>query len=546
MNEQYNLRNSLIIWRGKFKHATRDFIKHFFHGELDGNWNMLLVLLLTTSYPLFFYNTYDFYTAYVGIAYFFIDYAAVFLISLLPNKKLQKICFGIVFFILGIYSIMMLACLITTHGPLSADIVAAVMATNASETKEFLSLYFNTKMLMALLGLVAILAVVIVTLRKFKTIHKAICRGGVIVFLACGCLFAHNNAIVQETVFGFIQSCIDVSNTTTSLVKRLHPQVNIVSKDQPPLIIWIIGESFTRHHSSLYGYEKTTNPLLQKRVNSGEAFVFKNVTSAELHTQESFELMMSTYEKRMGKKTKWNECTTFPDIARAAGYHTVWISNQSKKGLFDNVVSQYAEMCDTSIFIGNKYSGTRRVSFDGELLPITASMLKRCGVKEIFVVHLMGSHGAFDRRYPDEFKYFKESDYTNRPANQRKTMAQYDNTVLYNDYVVNKILDMVSRRDAIVVYAPDHGLDVYESRADYVGHGLATNEVSRKAGTEVPFIIYMTDKFKARHANIAERVKPNLSRNFNEENIVYVMMDLMQCDFNPPTVDSKSLLRKNK
>lgn len=502
-------------------------------------------MLLTTLYPLLFNPSGVYYNIYIAASYFVIDYAAVFLISLLPNKKLQKICLGIVFFVLGLYSIMTLACLFAAHQLITIDIIAAVMATNVNESQEFLSQYFKTNVFMALLGLFAILAVVFCAVRKFKPVSKTICRGGVIVFLMCGCLFAHNKAVVQETIFGCIENCIIVSKTSASLVQRPRPKVVITGTNQPPLIVWIIGESLTRHHCSLYGYGKNTNPLLQRRVDAGDAFVFSNVTSAQLHTQESFELMMSTYERSIGNSRKWYECPTFPDIARAAGYHTAWISNQSKKGLFDNVVSQYAEMCDTSIFVGNAYSGTQRMSFDGEVLPITADRLKQCADRQVFVVHLIGNHAAFSRRYPEEFGRFKASDYANLPENQRQRVAEYDNSVLYNDYIVSQIIQMVSRRDAIVVYAPDHGLDVYESRADYVGHGNANNKVSRRAGSEVPFIVYMTPTFRARHADIAARVRQNLARPFNEENMVYLMMDLMQCDFIPPAVAAKSLLRKD-
>ena len=46
-----------------------------------------------------------------------------------------------------------------------------------------------------------------------------------------------------------------------------------------PCIVIIIGESFSKHHSSLYGYPLPTNPRLEERLRRGELFVFRDVVS---------------------------------------------------------------------------------------------------------------------------------------------------------------------------------------------------------------------------------------------------------------------------
>ena len=60
---------------------------------------------------------------------------------------------------------------------------------------------------------------------------------------------------------------------------RQNPDV-ICSNDSPDNIVLVIGESFTKWHSSLYGYEKETNPLLGRMVADSTLFVYENVKSA--------------------------------------------------------------------------------------------------------------------------------------------------------------------------------------------------------------------------------------------------------------------------
>ena len=44
-------------------------------------------------------------------------------------------------------------------------------------------------------------------------------------------------------------------------------KIKVENSDQhAPLIVLVIGESFNKYHSSLYGYELKTNPLLEKRI----------------------------------------------------------------------------------------------------------------------------------------------------------------------------------------------------------------------------------------------------------------------------------------
>ena len=535
------------IWKTLYSKA-KQFVLNFFNGRLGGHWCMFWAFFLMTVYPILSDMTgiwlpVSRFSLY--LAGYFVAYVYTYMGSLIKPKVLRNIYFAVIFVIVLVHSVIDTACISTIYAVLNRDIVSAIFATNANEASEFFSAYFTPQVVIA----VSILLLLIIGLFllfkkvKFKT-SVVTCRLGVIFFLVCSIVIVKNPLLCNYSSVGFVRQVILILAEPTVEVHKNTPKLTINTANQPPLIVFVIGESLTNHHCSLYGYEKPTNPFTKEKVDKGEVLLFKNVKAAATHTQEAFQKMMSTYEKSMGSNVKWNECSTLPDIAKAANYRTHWISNQSKKGFNDNIVGQYADLCDTCFFIGNKFAGLARTNYDGELLPVFKSMLQKDRTaRDFYILHLMGCHASFDKRYPSSFNFFKENDYKNYPENQRNGLATYDNAVRYNDYVVNSVFDMVSQRDAVVIYAPDHGLDVYESN-NVAAHSNDANPVGLKAAHDIPFLIYMTPQFRECHAEIVQRAQQSLDRDFDMENIVYLIMDLMQCDFEKPMVAQKSLIRK--
>lgn len=143
----------------------------------------------------------------------------------------------------------------------------------------------------------------------------------------------------------------------------------------------------------------------------------------------------------------------------------------------------------------------------------------------------MGSHGAFRSRYPENRDYFKESDYKNYPAKQREKRATYDNSVLYNDSVVYEIMRSFDREEAIVVYFSDHALDVYQSSDDFCAHANVSDSRSKAAGKAIPFMIYVTDRYRAKFPDKVARIKQTLHKKYSTGNLIYTVMDIIGVEF---------------
>lgn len=202
-----------------------------------------------------------------------------------------------------------------------------------------------------------------------------------------------------------------------------------------------------------------------------------------------------------------------------AGYHTAWISNQAEKGMYDNLPSGFARICDESYFLRTNNDVYK---YDGDLInkKISPEYDKSC----IFY-HLMGQHASFGARYPKDYERFSANDYEDLPQNQRDVIASYDNATLYNDFVVNSIIELYNNQDAVVFYLPDHGLDLFDTEPDYFGHAKMT-KASQAHGKKIPFMVYVSPLFKEHHSKMYERMKASREQPFCTDKFIYAVMDV--------------------
>ena len=88
-------------------------------------------------------------------------------------------------------------------------------------------------------------------------------------------------------------------------------------------------------------------------------------------------------------------------------------------------------------------------------------------------------------------------------------LADYDNSLLYNDSIVHAITQRFVDKDAIVIYMPDHAEEMLDGKPYAYGrmHGatidyrLACNEM------EIPFWIWGSPKYREMHPYGWEAIK---------------------------------------
>ena len=94
-------------------------------------------------------------------------------------------------------------------------------------------------------------------------------------------------------------------------------------------VIFILGESYIKWHSSLYGYPLNTTPYLLKEQESGHLFAFTNVITSFNTTSKSVRNIFSCNSLSLGEP--WNTKPLFPAIMKKAGFDVYLWDNQYDK-----------------------------------------------------------------------------------------------------------------------------------------------------------------------------------------------------------------------
>lgn len=400
---------------------------------------------------------------------------------------------------------------------LPIDSLAPIAQTNVSETLEFISANKDTVILgIAGFSVISFLIWWLIAKEvKGLKLAKGLVIAFLVTFIISSVLIARNPAVLDDFLM-----CNDVSvvleNSVDLRQYPTNPQIIETTKDHPQSIVLVIGESFTKYHSSLYGYEKKTNPCLQRYVDEGSVVVFDSVESPCVSTTPTFKYLLNTYTRK--SKGKWYESTTIQEYFHKAGYHLTWISNQQQYGAFNNISSGQSLLCDERFFHGGEGQ-----SMDMSVVD-SYKLLEKVYSHNLFFFHLYGQHPEFDKRYPATFSRFKPDDY-DVPRNQKNILAAYDNATLYNDSVVAAIISCFKDEDALVIYLADHGLDLFYTDSDYAAHGKPTNPESDKLARQIPFMIYVSESFRQNHSELASRIIAAKAIPFCTELLIYKLLN---------------------
>lgn len=410
---------------------------------------------------------------------------------------------------------------------LHTDTVAALRASNPDEIREYLSTYITGGVILSGIVIVGLILLLFHFLNRFSFVPRSIFGLFLYIYISFSFVMTYVNweRINTLQIFWIFKEAVlpDLN------AYRQNPEL-LLEEDAPENIVLIVGESFSRSNSSLYGYEKNTNPMLHELEKNGELSVFKDVDSYTTTTIPSFKAMMTGYKNEYADSVEWYECLTLIEVMQKAGYTVHWLSNQSKHGICDNEIGLFADMCDEQAFVGDKIAGMKRTTYDGELLPLIDKSVGKARGKNFYVVHLMGSHSKFSARYPDSYSFFTAEDYEGShphlSPDKRQLLSTYDNSIRYNDRVVYDMINRFSGKDAVVVYLSDHGIDVFASAEDYIGHAIKNDSVSMHAARKIPFVIYTSGLCKEKHPQLQRRIENSLDNHIVTDKLMYTIMDI--------------------
>jgi len=278
----------------------------------------------------------------------------------------------------------------------------------------------------------------------------------------------------------------------------------------------IIGESLNKRHMGLYGYFRNTTPNLSKLYQNGEILKFNNIYSC--HTATIDVLARALTQANQKNKKDYYDSLSIMNILNKSGFETHWFTSQRSYGIYDNVFTAIAKTADDF-----KPAGVIR--YDEKLLPKLKNVLKRKTNKNrIIFLHLFGNHWTYSDRYPKKYNYYKKAltiGEIGEEGIKRNNINQYDNSVLYNDYVVSSVIKELKKIKGVagLIYMPDHSEDVLRGRAHTPAH--FTYDM-----TQIPIIMWFNSKYKNRYKDKYKNLRKHINTLFCNDMLYDTIIDI--------------------
>ena len=338
----------------------------------------------------------------------------------------------------------------------------------------------------------------------------------------------------------FLLTPINYIQATNSYLKRKWSKPLVVASlgtDARKGILWagakrktitvmVVGETARAMNFSLNKYSRNTNPKLLQQPGLVN---FSHMQSCGTATAVSVPCVFSALGRSRYSENKARSQEGLLDVLTHAGFNVLWRDNNSGcKGVCDRVAYE-----DWSQPVKGDPLCNDEECYDERLLRGLPEMIRNATQDMVIVLHQKGSHGpAYWKRYPEEFKRFGPVCETNELAkcSKESIVAAYDNTILYTDYVLSKLIDLLAQSnlkdnvDTALIYFSDHGeslgeMNMYLHGAPYI--------ISPPEQRHVPFMLWISDSFRSRFKLDERCLAARSDQEFSHDNIFHTTLGML-------------------
>ena len=353
-----------------------------------------------------------------------------------------------------------------TETGLTYDEIGVLHQSNVAETLEFFLSSFSLSekaviLLFPILPSLALYLLARIRLPRWSTTGSAVV--GVSGLIASPFLLSTDSGIAA-TIYGGWQSYSDVERNFSNY-RQLRSQASTLEatkRETGETYVLVIGESANRDHFSAYGYFRPTTPWLnQQRKNPNDIF-FENAYASYVHTVPA--LMQALTAANQYTPGSSLSSPTLIEVFRAAGFHTIWLSEQTMS------------WADTPLHtLAAEASQIIQVRSPGKILPKfreTLQSLDRTR-NNLVIVHMMGSHADYRNRYPPDYaSNFSRApedigDHAQASEFLDRFLDPYDRSIHYTDHQLAEMdaaLSAAQFDKYAFIFVADHGEDVFGQR----------------------------------------------------------------------------------
>jgi lipid A ethanolaminephosphotransferase len=341
-----------------------------------------------------------------------------------------------------------------------------------------------------------------------------------------------NNRIIIATlnpitpIFSAVEFAVAEDKTRDIVAQPLDPDAKpgprIAGADKPVVTIIVAGETARARNFSLGGYERKTNPELEKR----DVVYFRNTSACGTSTAISIPCMFSLLTRSGYSHEGGLAQENVLDVLKHAGNDvTWWENNTGDKGVGSRITMRnFSAENDPRFCLNNECR-------DQVMVEALEPWLDAVQGNATLVLHQLGSHGpAYYARYTEEERLFKPDCRTAEFAacTSQEIINAYDNTIVATDRMLAQVIDLLEARSdrlaSAMIYMSDHGESLGE-KGLYL-HGMPYM-LAPSEQTHIPFIMWLSDSyseiFGVTNACLEGRVDETLSH----DNMFHTVLGLM-------------------
>lgn len=377
-----------------------------------------------------------------------------------------------VFVILGYYSV--------TSTVFAPDTLLAIAQTNIQEAIEYAKDNFSCKTIFLII--LANASVFFVAIKNTQKILWNKYNLFLVLFCITACLvgvYKYRDNIITDIPKQASKTLAQYKNFSKERTDRKDNMSKLLLSHKPEagVYVLVIGESQNRAHMQAYNYHRATTPWLDSMKNDKNMLLFTKAYSCHTHTVPT--LLYALTAKNQYNNIAVKNAVSVLEVAEAAGFETVWLSNQVKYSAWDTPVTSIASEANQQKWINSTLGeSTNTDYFDGKLIEELEKI--KITDKMLIVMHLMGNHGSYEQRYPKAFEKY----------DGKNTIDKYDNSIIYNDYVMSQVYKRARKIPNFkgLVYCSDHA-DAIDKN---LSHDAAQFDFDM---THIPLYIYLSDSY---------------------------------------------------
>ena len=435
---------------------------------------------------------------------------------------------------------------LTFGSRLTPSILTLILQTSWKEIGEFFSVYvWSWRTLVYVVVAVALVAAYRYVRRRFfsdiaigrwmKYVAIALTVAGFSLFVIPLPFPLGQNTLNQLFVSGrFVWETHQEIETMEAMIDKINITKTPAEEDAPVMVL-VIGESFNKHHSNLYGYALPTQPRLMAERDSGRLIVYTHATTPTNGTAYAMRYLFT--QKGCGETADSADCVLMPAVFRKANYQVTYFDNQYTRASGGSLDYSCGYFLNPE-YINNHcfdYRNDQTLDYDADFIEHYKSYFKR-QPRSLNIIHLTGQHFDAASRYPQSFERFHAADIhrDDLDEEERTQVAQYDNATAYNDYTLSRIFDVFRNTDAVIIYLSDHGEQIYDDAEHVYGRmfGSQQSKATLKNVYQIPLMIWCSDTYQNRHPDDYQRLSEARDKEICAADIPYLLYDLAGIDFN--------------